>query len=370
MVSRAMERRFRTSIVLGLLTLTLVLGGCGGSSTQDDETTTATGYEKVFAAVRGLHGTKRTAKLASLAKREGGKLTVYTSINSEAAGKLADEFEDAYGIEVAFYRGSTEVIAERLLQEARADFQGADVAGLDGLELFNLDQLSLLVDYTPDGVSRLVPGADRDGWTVSEFATFVVSWNTNRVPEGEQPRSWEDLADPRWRGRLAMESSDFEWYGTLRDYWVTEGGKSEAEADRLFEQMARNAKALSGHTLMTQLLAAGEFDVAATTFASGVDQLRNEGASISRTPAVEPVVVRTNGVALVRQARHPATAALYLEWLVADGQELILELGREPARRDLATTSGVSRIYEDYTKLVRHQKEWIADYERVLRNAK
>jgi iron(III) transport system substrate-binding protein len=294
---------------------------------------------------------------------------VYTSANSDVAEGLAGAFEDAYDLDVALYRANTEAVAERITEEARANFHGGDVGELDGVALFNLDRESLIVDYTPDGVSRLVAGADRQGWTVTEFRKFVVSWNTDRVHEGDQPRSLEDLADPRWKGKLAMEFGDFEWYGTLRDYWI-EKGKSEAEADRLFSQMGRNALVLTGHTLMTELLAAGEFDVAATTFSTTVDELRKKGAPIARLPAVEPVIVRTNGVALIRGSRHPAAALLYLEWLIGPGQKIASDLGRDPARRDLAGGEKLRTVPVDYAKLVKRQKEWTTDYERILSKGK
>jgi iron(III) transport system substrate-binding protein len=357
----------RLTLVAAPLACALALTGCGGSSGDEDN---SSGYDSVIAAVKGLHGKARTDKLLQLAKAEGGALTVYTSANSDVAEGLAGEFEDTYDLDLALYRANTEAVAERITEEAKANFHGGDVAELDGVALFNLNNESLIVDYTPEGVSRLVAGADRQGWTVTEFRKFVVTWNTNRVHAGEQPRSWEDLADPRWKGKLAMEFGDFEWYGTLRDYWIKQGGKSEAEADRLFAEMGKNALVLTGHTLMTELLAAGEFDVAATPFSSTVDELRKKGAPIARLPAVEPVIVRTNGVAVVRGSRHPAAALLYLEWLISTGQKVAFDLGRDPARRDLAGGENLRTVAVDYSKLVEHQKEWTSDYERILSKGK
>jgi iron(III) transport system substrate-binding protein len=356
----------RLTLVLVLLACALALTGCGSSGGGDEN---ASGYDDVFAAVKGLHGKARTDKLLQLAKAEGGSLTVYTSANSDVAEGLAGEFEDTYDLDLALYRANTEAVAERITEEAKANFHGGDVAELDGVALFNLNNEGLIVDYTPDGVSGLVADADRRGWTVTEFRKFAVSWNTKRVHPGEEPRSWEDLADPRWKGKLAMEFGDFEWYGTLRDYWIKQG-KSEAQADRLFTQMGRNALVLTGHTLMTELLAAGEFDVAATPFSSTVDELRKKGAPIARLPAVEPVIVRTNGVALVRGSRHPAAALLYLEWLISAGQKVAFDLGRDPARLDLAGGENLQTVDVDYSNLVQHQKEWTRDYERILSKGK
>lgn len=357
--------RIQASAVLSVA-LALVACSCGGSSADGGDDS---GYEQVFAAIDHLHGKKRTAKLVELAQAEGGELNLYTSANSDVAAALEEAFSDAYDIDVSLYRANTEAVAARLSEEASADFRGADVTQVDGVSLFNLERDSLLVDYRPDALGGLVAGADQKGWTVSEYRSFVVGWNTKLVEEGTQPRSWEDLADPRWKGKLVMEFGDFEWYGTLREYWIEEEGKSEAEADRLFAQMGRNARVLTGHTLMTQLLAAGEFDVAASAFASTVDEFRREGASISWRPAVEPVVVRTNGVALVREPRNPAAAVLYLEWLAGHGQKVLAELGREPARKDLVTLRGAREIRVDYARVIERQDEWRAGYERILKGA-
>ena len=85
------------------------------------------------------------------------------------------------------------------------------------------------------------------------------------MKQGQQPRRWEDLADPKWKGKLEMELSDVDWYKTLWEYWVKHG-KSPQEADRLFTAMARNAAFVKGHTVMGELLGAGEYAVSASNY--------------------------------------------------------------------------------------------------------
>jgi iron(III) transport system substrate-binding protein len=257
-------------------------------------------------------------------------------------------------------------VAEKIVQEAKANFHGGDVTELDGVALFNLNRQKLVVDYNGDGLARLAVGANRKGWTVTEFRKFVVSWNTDRVRTGQQPKKWQDLAAAKWKGKLGLEAGDFEWYGTLREYWIKKLKMSPAKADQIWTQIGRNALVIKGHTLMTQLLAAGEFDVSANGFSTTVDQLRAKGAPIARLPTVQPVVVRSNGVALVRGSRHPAAAILYLEWLTGPGQKVAESLGRDPARRDLVNQDKFKTISVNYAKVLAHQKEWSAAYDRVL----
>src|SRR6266540_6917804 len=95
------------------------------------------------------------------------------------------------------------------------------------------------------------------GWTATRFNAFVVGWNTKLVPAGQEPKSFEDLADPKWKGKLAMELSDFDWYMALHTYLTTKKGMSDAQADDLFKRLVANAKVVKGHTVMGELLSAG-----------------------------------------------------------------------------------------------------------------
>jgi iron(III) transport system substrate-binding protein len=346
-----------------LLALVVALGTCSASGQARPA---ANGYEKVFSAIKKLHGKTRLTRLASLARGQGATVTVYTSAKDDVSAGLAKAFEDAYGIDVQLYRADTETVAEKIVQEAKANFHGGDVTELDGVALFNLNRQKLVVDYNGDGLARLAVGANRKGWTVTEFRKFVVSWNTDRVRTGQQPKKWQDLAAAKWKGKLGLEAGDFEWYGTLREYWIKKLKMSPAKADQIWTQIGRNALVIKGHTLMTQLLAAGEFDVSANGFSTTVDQLRAKGAPIARLPTVQPVVVRSNGVALVRGSRHPAAAILYLEWLTGPGQKVAESLGRDPARRDLVNQDKFKTISVNYAKVLAHQKEWSAAYDRVL----
>jgi iron(III) transport system substrate-binding protein len=346
-----------------ILAVGLAVATCSASG---QARTSATGYEKVFTAIKKLHGKARLSKLASLVKAQGATVTVYTSAKDDVSAGLAKAFEDTYGVDVQLYRADTETVAEKITQEAKAGIHGGDVTELDGVSLYNLNRQKLIVDYDGDGLARLSKGANRKGWTVTEFRKFVVAWNTDRVSKGQQPKTWQALAMPRWKGKLAIEAGDFEWYGTLRNYWITKLKMKPAKADQLWAQIGKNALVVKGHTLMTQLLAAGEFDVSANSFSTTVDQLRGKGAPISRLPTVQPVVVRSNGVALIRGARHPAAAVLYLEWLTGPGQKVAEDLGRDPARRDLVGDDTFKTIPVNYATLISHQKQWSDAYDRVL----
>jgi len=134
----------------------------------------------------------------------------------------------------------------------------------------------------------------------------------------------------------------------------------------LFAAIGRNSVVFKGHTLIVQLLGAGEFDLATSAFRHLVRNAAAAGAPVGWMPAVEPVFSRPAGVGLVRGAEHPAAAMLFAEWLLSNGQQLYGSLDLEPARADLARTLPGRRIVVDLRSLAVDQKRWSDMYDRVV----
>lgn len=359
--------RPRRSPVALLAALALV--GCGDGA-RGSEGAGREGFAKVTAAIDGLSGPARERKLLELARAEGGQLRLYASLTNESQVAVTQAFEQAHpGIELSVYRGTSEAVAQRVTQEAQAGVRGADAVDTNGSEMTALARQGIFVPYRPSGLSQLAPGSVHQGWTANRFTKYVVSWNTNLVPAGRQPRAWEDLADPRWRGKVALEESDDDWYKSLRDYWIEDQGKSPSQADRLLAGIARNARVVGSHAVMTQLLGAGEYSVAASNYLHLTRDSRDSGAPVQFTPLVEPVFSRPQGIGLLESARHPATAMLYVDWVTGEGQRVLKANNVEPARRDLVDRLGVSEVKVDVEEYVRSQQEWTDRYERLLRQA-
>jgi iron(III) transport system substrate-binding protein len=353
--------RLRLAALLGCAAL---LVGCGGSDGDGDD---ATGFEEVAAAVEGLDGSARVARLRELAEQEGNSLTLYTSMTPGDEEEISAAFEEAHGIEVSVYRASTEVIAQRLADEHAASFHGADVVDTNSIELTYLTDEGILAPYRPRTRTPLAAGSSHETWTGDRFNVFVASWNTDRVREDERPRAWEDLADARWRGKLGLEVGDYDWYQGVYAHWQREG-RSQEEIDRLFEGIARNAVVVKGHSLLAQLLASGELDVAAANYRHIVQRFIDDDAPIAWQPPVEPVFTRSEGVALVHGSKHPAAAVLFAEWILDDGQKVIAELGRD-TRSGLAL-EGARAVEVDVREITENRELWTDRFERLLRLGK
>src|SRR5713101_1057350 len=139
------------------------------------------------------------------AKKEG-KVVWYTSLALTSAEKVAKLFETAYpGIKVEVQRTGSQRILQRVMQELQANIKNVDVIHTsDAGHYVLLKEKKLLMKYTPAGVDRFPPSfKDKDGYHYGLRATVnVIAYNTKAVSAAEAPRTWKDLLDPKWKGKL------------------------------------------------------------------------------------------------------------------------------------------------------------------------
>ena len=279
-------------------------------------------------------------------------MTVYTTSDIDLLAELTDAFEDAYEIDLSVYKTSREGLLTRVTEEQKAGFRGADVIETNPINLTTLNEDGALAPYRSPSVSGLVDGSVHEGWLAEKVDNMVVAWNTKNVAPGEQPRSYEDLADPKWKGRISLITSDADWYKTVWEHWVA-SGKTPEEADRLFDAIGRNAVVVSGRSLQRQLLISGEVDVATAQQRHNIQHSIDEGAPLAYEPIVEPVITRPDGVAVVPDPPNPAAALLFTDWLLSDGQDVLAEYGADALRRDLLVAPDVRRRGGGHPRLYR-----------------
>jgi iron(III) transport system substrate-binding protein len=350
-----------------VLAVVLAASGCGASPTAGggQQSGAQTAAEKLYAEVGPLKGQARRDKLVALAKKEG-KLSLYTSMTSDIADIVTKAFTDQFGIDIDTYRAGSETVLQRVLQEQSANYAGNDVVETNANELFDLNGEHMLATYKGERRDMVPKAGQFDGWTATRFNLFAPSWNTDLVKPGDAPKTWEDLADPKWDGKLSMELTDSDWYLTLYGYWRKQG-KSEKEIDSLFAKMADGAKIVKGHTVQGELLSAGQFSVVASNYSYIVARAKDKGAPVDYLPFVEPVIARPNGVALMRSAKHPAAAMLFTDWLLTEGQKVLSDAGLTPAIvAGDDPLKGVEIVPIDVRTLVDDGEKWQKKYDQVV----
>ncbi len=354
----------RITVALGL---SIALVSCGGSPTASNTNAGPGDAAAKYQQYDALKGQERRDRLVQDAKSEG-ELVLYTSMTADVADAVTKAFTDQTGVKVTLYRAASETVLQRLLQEASANHPGADVVETNDREMSAVAGEGLAVPYTGERRDMVGEEGRFDDWTATRYNLFAPSWNTTKVPAGQEPKSWEDLADPKWNGQLAMELSDYDWYLTLYGYWQKKG-KTDAEIDRLFSEMANGAKVVKGHTVMGELLSAGQFSVAASNYSYLVQRVADKGAPVAYQPFVQPVIARPQGAALMKSAPHPAAALLFVDWMLTEGQKVLVDLSLTPSiePEGLADPlAGVEVIPVDVEKLANESAQWSERYSTLL----
>jgi iron(III) transport system substrate-binding protein len=350
-----------------LASMALVVAACGGSPTAgpDSSAPAASDAQQVYDQINGMSGEQRSNTLLDLAKKEG-ELALYTS-NTDM-DDVVKAFTDKYQIKVNTYRANSETVLQRVLQESSARFQGADLIETNAGELNAMQQQQLLYPYKGALRDKVRPEGQKDGWTADRFNAFVIGWNTNKVPDGTQPQSLKDLAEPQWKGRVGLEIGDVDWYAAMVAFYKSQG-MSDQEVDDFFHKLAANSKIAKGHTVMGELLAAGQFDVAPSIYSHTVANAAEKGAPVAwkvNGKPIEPVVLRPNGAGLMKSAKHPAVAMLFLDFLLTDGQKAIAganRIGAIPTTED--PLAGVATVSVPEDELLNDAQKWNDAYKEV-----
>jgi len=357
--------------LVGVGACALVLAACGGSPTAGGPVPPRGGAgdaEQTYARFNQLSGDERMTQLVQAAEQEG-QLSLYTSLTSDSAEAVEKAFESRYDIEVSVYRASSESVIQRVQSEQQAGYgSGNDVLELNGLELAALNQQGWLAEFDGPERDAVLPEGQKDGWTASRFNRFVVSRNTDRIPDATTPAQFDQFADPAWAGQLSVEQSDTDWFMGLYHYY-TGKGMSEADFLDMFRRVVANSKVVAGHAPQIEQLSAGQFGAALATYDYQAQGLTDKGAPVSFNPMVSPVVQRPNGVAMMKSAPHPAAAYLFYQWILSDGQQVLRDAGLVSALADAATQGlpeGVDLVTVDVDELLAENKRFSDMYQKVL----
>jgi iron(III) transport system substrate-binding protein len=368
------------STSLGLLAVTGVMAlaatACGGGAADSGQVAGgnagATNDDKgTYAQIAALPRDQQRAKAEELAKAEGS-LSLYTSMTQDVADAVAKKFQDQFGIKVTVFRANSETVLQRILQESQANRLGGDAVETNFLEMETLSKEGDLVAYDGAALDRVKDTGKFTNWTATRFNVFLPAWNTNLIRPGEEPRSWEDLADPKYKGKITLEISDSDWYENVTKYWL-DHGRTQQQVDDLWKRIVANSKAAKGHTTMMELLGAGQTPMDAMNYTYITERARQEGAPVAyrlqdgTNPM--PAFARPNGVGMLKGAKHQAAAWLFYDWMLTDGQKVLVDLHLTPSTDVPGDESlrGINLVPFDVTTLTRDSATWDKKYDAQLR---
>jgi len=293
--------------------------------------------EAKLAALDKLPAAERQQRLYEAAKAEGEAI-VYANMDVSAMKPLTDGFMKRFpGTKAASVHFSGAAIITRLDTEARAGKPLSDVVLSGQLGVLALIDKRIAGRYrSPEREFYRDGFKDKDGlWTAYMTNVMVSAYNSRQVKRDEAPRAIEDLLKPRWKGKLTMDSQSYVWFGTMLQYLGEEAGLRFMK--RLNEQGISHQR---GRRLMTQLVAAGEFDMAVETNLNSVLSFSKQGAPLAFAP-IQPLFLSPSLVFMSANAPRPYTGTLFIDYLLSEeGQKIVVSTNRMPAHTKVKSPEG------------------------------
>ena len=253
--------------------------------------------------------------LIEAAKKEG-KVVLYSSMDLPVGEKLGKAFEAAYpGISVQIERSGSERLFSRVDQEFASNIRAADIINTsDASHIITWKRNGWLMPFLPEDVARHFPETYRDPDGMSATSRIYLSsiaYNTNLVKPEDAPRSYADLLDPKWAGKMVKAHPSYS--GTIMTatfQLVRELGWGYLE--KLSKQRVMQVQS---STDPPKKLALGERAVMADGNEYGVVLLKEAGQPVEPLYPTEGTPTISGPTAIFKTAPHPNAAKLFQAWL-------------------------------------------------------
>jgi iron(III) transport system substrate-binding protein len=315
-----------------------------------------------------------TQALIDAAKKEG-KVVWYTSIDLAAAERIGKAFEAKYGVPAKIERSGAERVFQRIGQEYTSHIYAVDLVNSSDASHFVVwKRDGVLAPYVPEDVAKYYPPdhKDPDGMFASFRITLsVIGYNTKLVKAEDAPKSFADLLDPKWAGKIVKSHPGYSGSTMTATFEIARDIGWE-----FFENLAKQrVMQVQSATDPPKKLALGERAVMADGSEYVLTQLKEKGDSVAPIYPTEgtPLVVGPNGI--FKAAPNPNAARLFQSYCFsAEAQQLIIDVAamhsahpqtkEKPGRKPLAQ---IKLMKEDAAGVERGAEEIKRKYSQLFK---
>ncbi len=276
------------------------------------------------------------------AKKEKN-LVVYTSMTIGQMESMLNAFKNKYSfIQTAMFRAVGERLLTKIMTEAQAGRYEFDVVQSAETQIYFLKKKNLLMRYlSPE--SNYLPKSfvDPQGyWAAVYIMPNVIGYNTQMLKRSEVPKNYEELLNPKWKGKIGMDSTKPEWF-----VWMLKRMGREKGLAFMKKLAGQDIKLYAGLTLLTNLLASGEFPLVLNDYLHSVEEVKRKGAPVDWV-AFDPVFTKFQPIGVGSRTPHPNAAKLFVDFALSlEGQKIIASFARIPTRRGVPTEiSGLDKL--------------------------
>ena len=285
-----------------------------------------------IAALMTLAGGAQAADAALIeAAKKEGKVTWYTvQIVDQIVRPIITGFQRKYGIQVDYVRANSIELAIRIGNEAKAGRLQASVFDGTGATV-TLKADNLVEKWTPDAELPKHLFDPEGYWVATNYYVNTPGINTDLVPKGTEPKTFEDLLDPKWKGKMAwnVQPSISAGQGFVGSVLAAMGEeKARAYFARLAQQNIAHLR-VSGRQVLDQVIA-GEYAIGLQIFNNHAFISASKGAPVTWVK-MQPPLVSYSVMSIPKGAPQPNAGKLLIDYMVSEeGQKIFAEAGELP----------------------------------------
>jgi iron(III) transport system substrate-binding protein len=293
----------------------------------------------VSALVAGCGGGDKKPAEQPKAKGPTGTLMIYTSIYPDIVElvkpAIAKQFPD---LKVNWFQAGSEQVMAKLAGEIEGKKVQADVLLVaDPAYYLTLKDKGLLLKYDSPMRKDITGNKDAEGyWTGVRINAIVMAYNTKKVKPEDVPKTWQDLTDPKWKGKIAMANPLLS--GTA---YVGVGALVQKYGWEYFEKLKANGiKVEAGNTALQNKLVQGEYDVV-IILEENITKMADKGEPVKVAYPSDGVIINPSPIAIFSSTQNPEAAkALTDWWLSKEGQEMVVKGWMHSVRDDVPPPKG------------------------------
>jgi iron(III) transport system substrate-binding protein len=275
-------------------------------------------------------GADRQAMLEDGAKREGAVMVYTTGAQTDPLFKRFMEKYPFVRLQ-AFRPGGADAVSRRIFEEHNAGLHVADVVFVESGGLRPLRAAGILQPYTSPEFQHYKPEAIEPNrlWAIDKESYVGLGYNTRVYQQTALPTSYDDLLDPKWKGKFALSQNStlVNWIGAV----VLSKGE---DFIRKFGRQEPTVYAISGPGF-SSLVASGETPISPTVYDGHMFAKKKAGGTVD-WQALGATFSNIGGDALTKDAPHPHAAMLLIDFMLSkEGQAMYQELGYQSARLDM-----------------------------------
>jgi len=310
-----MKRRFVPVALLVIAAMLLLLAaGCGGKPAE-------------------------TPKGQSQVKGPTGTVMIYTSIYPDIIELIKPALKKQFpGLDVQWFQAGSEKVMAKVAGEIEAKKIQADLLmTADPSYYLTLEQQNLLLKYDSPNRKYVTINKDKDGyWTGVRISNMIIAYNTDKVPAADAPKSFKDLLDPKWKGKIAMPSPLLS--GTA---FVTAGELANKYGWEYFEELKKNGlKVEEGNSAIQNKLVRGEY-LAVIILEENILKMADKGEPVKVVYPEDSTIVIPSPIAIFNTSKKQEAAKAVLDWFLSkEGQEVIVKGWMHSVRDDVAPPKG------------------------------